>query len=94
MAFLTGQSRRILKYWYSGDGPEQEFQRCFADGLNQSLVSSVAQAKEIVLCKDFAIFKQHFLTFLLKNLRIAYYNWVKRDLSHLPFCQLNNSVKK
>ena len=36
MAFLKGQSWRV--------GPEQGFQRCFADRLNQSLVSSVAQA--------------------------------------------------
>ena len=46
MAFLTGQSRRILKSWYTGEGPEQGFWRFFADGLNQSLVSSVAQASE------------------------------------------------
>ena len=32
----------VHKVW----GPEQEFQRCFADGLNKSLVSYVArQAK-------------------------------------------------
>ena len=44
MAFLTGQSLHILKSWYTGAGPEQEFRCCFADGLNQSLVSSVALA--------------------------------------------------
>ena len=68
MAFLTDQSRRILKSWYTGEGPEHGFRSCFADGLNQSLVSSVAQAKKIVLCKGFAILKQGcFLTFLLKK---------------------------
>ena len=78
MAFLTNQSRRIRKSWYSGEGPEQGFRRCFADRLNQCLVSCVTQAKEIVLCKGFAILKQRcFLTFLLKNIRVAYYNWVK-----------------
>ena len=35
----------MLKSWYTDRGPEEGFQRCFADGLNQSLVSSVAQAK-------------------------------------------------
>ena len=86
MAFLTDQSRRIPKSWYLGEGPEQGFPRCFADGINQSLVSSVAQAKEIVLCKGFAILKQRcFLTFLLKNIRVAYYIWVKHVPSHLPF---------
>ena len=37
MAFLTGQSCRVLKSWYTGEGQEQGFWRCFADGLNQSL---------------------------------------------------------
>ena len=44
MAFLTGQSWRVLKSWCTGGRPEQEFRNCFADGLNQSLVSS-AQAQ-------------------------------------------------
>ena len=44
MAFLTGQSWRVLKSWYTGGGPEQGFRRCFADRLNQSLVLSAAQA--------------------------------------------------
>ena len=46
MAFLTGQSWRVLKSGYTGGGLEQGFRRCFADGLNQSLVSSVTQAKD------------------------------------------------
>ena len=29
---------------HTGGGPEQRFQRCFAEGLNQSLVLSMAQA--------------------------------------------------
>ena len=44
MAFLTGQSRRVLKSLYKGGSLEQGLRHCFADGLNQSLVSSVAQA--------------------------------------------------
>ena len=44
MAFLTGQSWHILKSWYAGGGLKQGFQRCFADGLNQSLVLSVLHA--------------------------------------------------
>ena len=46
MALISGQSWRVLKSWYTSWGPEQGFRRCFADGLNQSLVSSVAQAEE------------------------------------------------
>ena len=52
MAFLTGQSWCILKSWYTGVeggggggggwvGREQGFWHYFANGLNQSLVSSV-----------------------------------------------------
>ena len=44
MAFLTGQSWRVLKSWYTGWGPEQGFRRFFAAGFNKSLVSSVTQA--------------------------------------------------
>ena len=33
MTFLTGQSRHILKSWYTGGGPEQGFWCCFTDGL-------------------------------------------------------------
>ena len=44
MGFLTDQSWRVLKSWYTGGDPEQGFRRWFADGVNQSLVSSVEQA--------------------------------------------------
>ena len=44
MAFLTGQSWRILKSWYRGGSLEKGFRRCFADVLNKSLVLSVAPA--------------------------------------------------
>ena len=44
MAFLKGQSWPVLKPWYTSRGTEQGFQGPFADGLNKSLVSSVAQA--------------------------------------------------
>ena len=45
VAFFTGHSWCALKFWYNAGGPEQGFQRCFADGLTRSLVLSVAQAK-------------------------------------------------
>ena len=44
MAFLTVQSWRVLKFRYTGGDLEQGFQSCFANGLNQSLVSSAARA--------------------------------------------------
>ena len=49
MAFLKSQSWRGLRSWYTRGGPEQGFQRCFADGLNQSLVSSEAQANPCIV---------------------------------------------
>ena len=39
MVFLTGQSWRDLKSWYTVGDLEQGFRYCFADALNQSLVS-------------------------------------------------------
>ena len=36
---LTGQSCQVLKSWYIGGGPQQVFQCCFADSLNQKLIS-------------------------------------------------------
>ena len=33
----------MLESWYIGEGSEQRFRRSFAVGLNQRLVSSVAQ---------------------------------------------------
>ena len=45
MAFLTDQSWHILKFWYTAGDPEQGLWHCFADGIYQSLVSSVAQAR-------------------------------------------------
>ena len=38
--FLTGQSWRVPKSGYTAGSPEQGFRRCFADGVNQSLISS------------------------------------------------------
>ena len=43
--FLASQSWLVLKSWYTGGGPEQGFRRCFTEGLNHSLVSSLQQAK-------------------------------------------------
>ena len=40
MAFLTGQSRRVLKSWYTGGGPEKGFWRWRADGINQKFSSA------------------------------------------------------
>ena len=34
----------VLKSLYTGGNPEQGFLNCFADGLNQSLFSAMAQA--------------------------------------------------
>ena len=34
MAFLTGQSWCVLKFWYTAGGPEKGFRRWLADELN------------------------------------------------------------
>ena len=38
MAFLRGQSRRVLKSRYTAAGQGQGFRRRFADGVNQGRV--------------------------------------------------------
>ena len=43
MAFFNRPIMANTQTWYTGGDPEQGFQRCLADGLNQSLVSSIAQ---------------------------------------------------
>ena len=48
MAFLTGQSWRLLKSWYTGGRPDHGFRRCLADALNQKL-SSVCATGYIVV---------------------------------------------
>ena len=45
MVFLTGQSWRELKSWYTGGDPDQGFWRCFADRHNQSLLSFLARIR-------------------------------------------------
>lgn len=48
MAFQTDQPWRVLNSGYTGGRPEQGDRRCFADGLGQSLVSSVKHGLMIV----------------------------------------------
>ena len=56
MAFLTGQSR-VLKYWCTGWGQEQGFQRwgqeqgfqrCFTDGVNYEFSSVCGAGGELL----------------------------------------------
>ena len=49
--FLTGQSWRVLKSGYTAGSPEQGFRRCFADGVNQSLISSARRLRITCLSK-------------------------------------------
>ena len=55
IVFLTGQSWRVIKSLYTSRGPEQGFWRCSSDGLNQSLVSPVAQARASLQPLTFSI---------------------------------------
>ena len=52
LAFLTDQSWRVLKSWYTGEGQEQGFRRCFADRLNQKF-SSVCGASHDFITSNF-----------------------------------------
>ena len=47
--FLSGQSWRVLKSGYTAGSPQQGFRRCFADGVNQSLISSARRLGWIIL---------------------------------------------
>ena len=60
MAFLTGQSRRALKSWYTNGGPGEGFGRCLADGLNRSLVSSAAQALYLLIAAKIKLHEIYF----------------------------------
>ena len=68
---LGPHTQILVRRW----GPEQEFRRCFADGLNQSQVSSVAQAE----CVADIAKKVDRLTFL-KNVMN---NWARISLRAL-----------
>ena len=50
MVLLTGQSWRVLKSWYTGGDAEQELWHWLANGLDQNLVSSVAQVTRPAKC--------------------------------------------
>ena len=71
MAFLTGQSWWVLKYWFTSESLEQGFRRCFADGLNQSLVLSGTQAR---LEQDQILKKYLKLNMLFHGLKV-YTEW-------------------
>ena len=45
--FLTGQSWCVLKSGYTAGSPEQGFRRCFADAVNQSLISSARRLAKL-----------------------------------------------
>ena len=47
--FLTSQSWRVLKSGYTAGSPEQGFWRCFADGVNQSLILSARRLNQVML---------------------------------------------
>ena len=60
MAFLTGQSWCVLKSGYTGGDPGEGFGRCFADGLNRSLVSSAAQAVYLLIAAKIKLHEIYF----------------------------------
>ena len=78
MAFLTGQSWRILKSWYSAGDPEQGFWRCFPDGLNKSWVMSLTQADAPQVST-------------LKSVKSPTHQWLFKSFSmHLTICSSVN----
>ena len=63
-AFLTGQSWRVLKSGYTAGSPEQGFRRCFADGVNQSLISSARRLAKGLMKKRSRSFRPGYASVL------------------------------
>ena len=82
--FLTGQSWRILKSGYTAGSPEQGFRRCFADGVNQSLISSARRLEkkertERDLCQASDAFFYHAYISISDNNQLS-----AEGFSHVP----------
>ena len=60
MAFLTGQSWRILKFWYTGGAQNKDIGAISQTGFTKSLVPCVAQARKMM--------KETFVNYLLASL--------------------------
>ena len=60
MAFLTGQSWHILKFWYTGGAQNKDIGAISQTGFTKSLVPCVAQAREMM--------KETFVNYLLASL--------------------------
>ena len=60
MAFLTGQSWRILKFWYTGGAQNKDIGAISQTGFTESLVPCVAQARKMM--------KETFVNYLLTSL--------------------------
>ena len=45
MAFLSGQSWRLLNSWYTDGGPEHRFRLCLAHFTNRSLIACARRAR-------------------------------------------------
>jgi len=58
MTFLTGQSWRVLKSWYTVGYPEQGFRRCFEDRL-VSVSSQAAQAHYVWVLASEVIWSEY-----------------------------------
>ena len=98
--FLTGQSWRVLKSGYTAGSPEQGFRHCFADGVNQSLISSARRLEkkertERDLCQASDAFSiMHILAFpittswVLKGLVTCHTTY--RTSLHINKCELRN----
>ena len=65
--FLTGQSWRVLKSGYTAGSPEQGFRRCFADGVNQSLISSARRLSPLVCDIHNQSLREGYIPALLKS---------------------------
>ena len=79
-AFLTGQSWRVLKSGYTAGSSEQGFRRCFADGVNQSLISS-ARRLLIRWALISATFLSSFHYFGVKFSMHFWHPWHQRKMS-------------
>ena len=84
--FLTGQSWRVLKSGYTAGSPEEGFRRCFADGVNQSLISS-ARRLHMNKKRNLWWFKWYRVVWVVFPLSGGRGGWVRSATSRLPYPQ-------
>lgn len=92
MVYLTGQSWRVRKSWYIGEGPDHGFRRCIEDGLKQNLVSCLVQTTRKPIWLKFGQTYQQIVT--LKNRVCIFFVFVFLLLFFNSFVKKGGSCSK